>query len=181
MSLRSSILMAAWLCACTSGGVGQPNYILPFPEGQSHAVVQSFNGQYGHNGANAYAYDFSADAGSPVSAARAGIVVHVVESNPDAPLRQPQPGHENLIVIDHGDGTFGRYYHLTLNGADVQAGQRVAVGQLIGRSGNSGASFMPHLHFDVATGCYEYGCQTARFAFQGAEDDPLVEERMYAR
>jgi murein DD-endopeptidase MepM/ murein hydrolase activator NlpD len=146
------------------------HYILPFRPGEAHALVQGFDGPHGHSGVNAYAYDFSADIGTEIVATRAGVVVHVVESNADAQPRHPEPGHENVIVIDHGDGTFGRYYHLTRNGADVAVGARVMAGQMIGRTGNSGATFMPHLHFDVVRRCFEYGCQTVPFRFAGQPD-----------
>jgi murein DD-endopeptidase MepM/ murein hydrolase activator NlpD len=53
------------------------------------------------------------------------------------------------VFIEHVDGTVGRYFHLTRSGADVSVGQQVASGQRIGRSGNSGNSSAPHLHFDV--------------------------------
>ena len=107
------------------------------------------------------------------------IVVVAVEEHPNAEPRKPQPGNENYVVIDHGDHTFGRYYHLDQNGAEVVMGETVAAGQLIGRSGNSGATFGPHLHFDVTGGCFEWGCQTVRFRFSGVEDDPLVEGETY--
>lgn len=159
----------------------QPEYLLPFGPGSHHSLVQGFDGRYGHSGVNAFAYDFRAEIGTVVTAARAGTAIHVVESNEDSPPRQPRPGQENVIVIDHGDGTFGRYYHLTRNGADIQPGQKVKAGQPIGRSGNSGASFMPHLHFDVTEKCFEYGCPTVRFRFAGIEQQPLQEGASYSR
>ena len=42
----------------------------------------------------------------------------------------------------------------------VSVGQRVPAGQEVGRSGDSGASAGPHLHFDVTRGCPDWGCQT---------------------
>ena len=171
--------------ACTAPGVQRTpraaEYWLPFPPGQAHKVVQSFNGPYGHSDVNAYAYDFTADIGSEVTAARGGAVIHMVEFNPDALPRKPEPGKENVVVIGHGDGTFGRYYHLTQNGAEVDVGMRVRTGQTLGRSGNSGSSFMPHLHFDVTKGCFEYGCPTVRFKFEDIKDDPLIAGQSYSR
>jgi Peptidase family M23 len=42
-----------------------------------------------------------------------------------------------------------RYYHLQKGGAIAQLGQRVAAGAAIARSGNTGSSDTPHLHFDM--------------------------------
>lgn len=55
-------------------------------------------------------------------------------------------GHENGVWIRHADGTVLNYVHLTTNGAQVQVGEQVTQGQLIGRSGDSGCSIGPHLH-----------------------------------
>jgi murein DD-endopeptidase MepM/ murein hydrolase activator NlpD len=180
---QALVVLIGGLSACATGQPARADltYILPYPAGASHVVVQGFIGRYGHTDAVAFAYDFTADIGSPVTAARGGGVVHVVESNADSPPRQPQPGRENVVVVDHGDDTFGRYYHLTQNGADVSVGDHVAQGQAIGRSGNSGSSFLPHLHFDVTRGCHEWGCQTVEFSFADVTDDPLVERQSYAR
>jgi murein DD-endopeptidase MepM/ murein hydrolase activator NlpD len=173
--------LAALPTAANATPSGNIDYLLPFPPGQSHSLVQSFNGPYGHSGTEAYSYDFQAEIGSRVTAARAGTVIHVVESHPDAVPRHPEPGNENVIVIDHHDGSYARYYHLTRDGADVAVGAKVEAGQAIGRSGNSGASFMPHLHFDVTQGCFAFGCQTVRFRFLEIADDPLVAKRTYSR
>ena len=59
--------------------------------------------------------------------------------------------HENWVMVRHADETVARYIHLTTNGAVVDVGDVVVQGQLVGLSGNSGASSGPHLHFDVQT------------------------------
>ena len=56
---------------------------------------------------------------------------------------------DNLITVDHGDGTIGWYLHLRQGGSFVKPGQRVRQGEAIGASGNVGMSLLPHLHFDV--------------------------------
>ena len=55
----------------------------------------------------------------------------------------------NFIVILHSDGTTGEYFHLAQGSSVVRAGERVVRGQLIARSGNTGFTTVPHLHFGV--------------------------------
>jgi murein DD-endopeptidase MepM/ murein hydrolase activator NlpD len=114
--------------------------------------------------------------GSPVVAARPGVVVSVEERYRDGTRK---PGEENYVVVRHSDGTFARYYHLTTAGALVDSGAAVRRGELIARSGNSGASAGPHLHFDVTKGCARWGCQTIPIHFDNAGADSLVAGRWY--
>lgn len=58
-----------------------------------------------------------------------------------------QHGYGNTVVIDHGDGRQTRYAHLSE--PLVRAGDVVAEGQIVGKSGNSGRSTGPHLHFEM--------------------------------
>ena len=51
------------------------------------------------------------------------------------------------ITIDHGNGY--RTYYAHLNKATVRKGARVRRGDIIAQSGNTGLSFMPHLHYEV--------------------------------
>ncbi len=55
----------------------------------------------------------------------------------------------NLISIEHDDGTLGWYLHLQKGGSLVRVGEKVAQGQMIARSGHVGRSLAPHLHFQV--------------------------------
>ncbi|MEU1279757.1 transglycosylase family protein [Streptomyces sp. NPDC005805] len=54
------------------------------------------------------------------------------------------------VVIRHHDGRYSQYAHLSA--LNVRAGQQVAAGQRIARSGSTGNSTGPHLHFEVRTG-----------------------------
>jgi murein DD-endopeptidase MepM/ murein hydrolase activator NlpD len=166
--------------ACTPAAVRpaprSPTYVLPFATGTSADLLQGYEGPWGHEGHAAFSYDFQMPIGSVVRAARGGEVVHVVEGNADATRK---PGEENVLVVAHGDGTFARYYHLTRDGVLVGVGERVAQGQEVAHSGDSGASAGPHLHFDVTRGCYEWGCETIRIEFADVIENPLRQGASY--
>ena len=61
------------------------------------------------------------------------------------------PNVHNHVFVEHDDGTVGFYAHLQQRGILVEVGQQVESGQLIGYSGQSGAGWLPHLHFGVYT------------------------------
>ena len=61
-------------------------------------------------------------------------------------------GYGRYIVIRHDDGYESLYAHLLEDGADVKVGDYVKNGDVIGLSGNTGASSGPHLHVEISTG-----------------------------
>jgi len=105
---------------------------------------------YPHGGhRDQLAYDFEMPVGTPVIAARAGVVMKVRADLPDDG-KTPQSGQHNHIMIRHEDGTVAFYAHLKQNSLYVDVGDRVSQGQVIAHSGNSGnTQGMPHLHFGV--------------------------------
>jgi murein DD-endopeptidase MepM/ murein hydrolase activator NlpD len=124
-------------------------YHLPYAEGASYRVLQGFGSRFSHRGIEQYAIDFKMPVGTPVHAARGGIVARVVESNDKGCWEDGCGRFANFIVVMHSDGTTGEYYHLQKDGALVAVGDRVETGQHIGLSGNTGHTTMPHLHFAV--------------------------------
>ncbi len=153
-----------------------PEYLLPYGQKASYKVLQGYNGPWGHEGHSAFAYDFQMPIGTPVHAARSGKVVHLEDSHSDSTRKA---GEENVVIIRHDDGTYARYYHLTQKGVRVVIGDDVKQGQLIGLSGDSGASAGPHLHFDVTKGCFEWGCQTIKMDFRNVKENPLKQGVSY--
>lgn len=125
-------------------------YLLPLQQ-RSFRVDQGFGGGFSHNDPqNRYAVDFAADIGTPVLAAREGVVMQVENDFAKAGLnRERYGGRANFIRILHDDGTMALYAHLREEGALVRVGQRVRAGQQIGLSGNTGFTTGPHLHFVV--------------------------------
>jgi murein DD-endopeptidase MepM/ murein hydrolase activator NlpD len=123
-------------------------YELPFKKGLSSRVEQGYNGTFSHQGENSI--DFNMRIGSEVHAARAGIVIAVVQRFTENCWRDECRQMANYVLIYHNDGTIADYSHLQYNGARVAIGDSVQKGQLIAFSGNTGYTRGPHLHFD----CY---------------------------
>jgi murein DD-endopeptidase MepM/ murein hydrolase activator NlpD len=125
-------------------------YLLPLQQ-RALRIDQGFGGGFSHNDQqNRYAVDFAADVGTPVLAAREGVVMQVENDFEKAGLnRERYGGRANFIRILHDDGTMALYAHLKSEGAMVRVGQRVRAGQQVGLSGNTGFTTGPHLHFVI--------------------------------
>ncbi len=122
-------------------------YQLPCASKSKVLVMQGYNGQFSHQ--NKQALDFDMKLGSPVHAARGGVVVRVVEINNRGCADEVCAKYNNYVLIYHPDGSFAEYTHLKQYGGLVDEGDRVTDGELIGYSGNTGWSSGPHLHFVV--------------------------------
>ncbi len=147
------------------------SYVLPYPPPGSFLCSQGYvgyRGPYPHSSVFRYALDFNMPIGTLVTAARAGVVEFVEAGYPDG---YSGVDTENVVVIDHGDGTYSRYAHLTRNGALVRRGQSVKRGDPVGHSGSSGTP-LPHLHFDVTQACSTRECQTVPVCFSNTIAHP---------
>lgn len=114
-------------------------------------VEQGWGGGFSHRDAeNRYGVDFAAPYGTPVRAARAGVVMEV-ENGFDGGGRDRANdlGRANFVRILHADGSMALYAHLQRGGLRVRLGQRVAAGEPIGLVGATGFATGPHLHFAV--------------------------------
>lgn len=81
--------------------------------------------------------DLIAPRDTHVGAARAGVVVYAGRDG----------GFGKLVIVDHGQGVTTYYAHLRR--IEVALGERVGVGDDVGRVGSTGNSSGPHLHFEV--------------------------------
>jgi len=138
-------------------------YQLPFDAASEFLVVQGFQGDITHQGKNAIDWDMPE--GTPVRAARAGLVVDVAEDFTEGGQDPALKSRANFVKIRHDDGTIGNYVHLMPMGVSVQVGQRVNAGERIGFSGNTGYTSGPHLHFEVYSATRELGRRTIPVQF----------------
>jgi len=122
-------------------------YRYPLPwQGGPFRLTQGPNGKYSHNTPKGrYAMDIAMPEGTPITAARAGVVVSIEN---DQTGRGNNPSG-NYVRILHDDGTMSVYLHLKRRSIKVKEGQKVAQGALLAQSGNTGNSTGPHLHFVV--------------------------------
>ncbi|MGW2353257.1 transglycosylase family protein [Actinacidiphila glaucinigra] len=110
--------------APVSGGLGTP-----YHRSGSHWASGYHTGQ-----------DFTVATGTSVKAVAEGTVVEAGWGG----------AYGYQVVIRHDDGMYTQYGHLS--SLTVRAGQSVAAGRQIGRSGSTGNTTGPHLHFEVRTG-----------------------------
>ena len=124
-------------------------YQLPYLPGDRFIVTQAFNGTYSHQGSNQYAIDWEMPENTLVCAARGGVVVKAKDDSSQGGASIEFDRYSNYVLIRHDDGTLAQYCHLKKDSLAVTAGQRVATGEVIARSGSTGFSTGPHLHFCV--------------------------------
>eukprot|EP00850_Spirogloea_muscicola_P020156 SM000208S06326 [mRNA] locus=s208:224652:226584:+ [translate_table: standard] len=90
---------------------------------------------YFHNG-----IDIAVEEGTPITAASSGLVTY----------SDWKGGYGKTVCIDHGNGLSTLYAHCS--DLAVRPGQFVRKGQAVARSGNTGHSTGPHLHFEIHRG-----------------------------
>jgi murein DD-endopeptidase MepM/ murein hydrolase activator NlpD len=92
---------------------------------------------FAHEAAMHTGIDFRGEIGEPIHATAGGTVT----------IAGWTGGYGKLIEIDHGNGLATRYGHLSE--IDVEVGQTVRAGAVIGKLGSTGRSTGPHLHYET--------------------------------
>ncbi len=82
--------------------------------------------------------DLAAPTGTPIKACKSGTVTYAIAMNPT---------YGNYVVLDHGGGMTSLYGHMSK--ILVKKGQKVAIGEVIGKVGATGLATGPHLHFEI--------------------------------
>jgi len=126
-------------------------YQTPFAALTSHDITQGFNGRFSHHSDNSrYAIDIALPIGTYIAAARRGVVVMTEEKFVLGGVSSKYfLDKANSVMILHDDGTFAVYGHLLPDSIMVKPGDHVNAGDYLARSGSSGYSSGPHLHFVV--------------------------------
>ena len=102
-----------------------------------------------HIGRLRNAIDFIVPKNTPVLASAEGLVTLVKD---DSDIGGPDPSYwaySNFIAIKHLNSEFTRYDHLDYRSSEVRVGHYVHKGQVLGKVGLTGYTYIPHLHFQV--------------------------------
>ena len=125
-------------------------YRAPFAQAQRFTVTQAPPDVVTHaDPSSRNAVDIAMPVGTAIYAAREGLVINVAARHFKTGLKLQDMDEANFVQILHDDGTYAIYAHLQLDTVRVKPGQRVARGEYIANSGNTGFSSGPHLHFVV--------------------------------
>jgi murein DD-endopeptidase MepM/ murein hydrolase activator NlpD len=150
-------------------------YRAPFAVSSQYPVTQAYPDVVTHRTEDSrYAVDIAMPIGTDIFAAREGIVFDVSSDNFRNGLDPERDGPSaNVVQVLHDDGTYAVYAHLNWNSIRVRPGDRVARGQYIADSGNTGFSSGPHLHFVVLRNA---GMRTVSvpLSFEGADRTTIV-------
>jgi murein DD-endopeptidase MepM/ murein hydrolase activator NlpD len=113
----------------------------PFIVPAEGPITSRFGTRRSYNGGPAQSYhegiDYDAPPGAAVLAANDGQVA----------LAEPLTVRGNAVIIDHGLGVHSGYYHLAE--INVQEGQQVKKGDVVGKVGDTGLATGPHLHWEI--------------------------------
>ncbi len=164
---------------------------LMLPFSGKWTVWQGFEGQWTHQGAWKYAYDFiiTDEQGNshrhgghylgdyyayhkPVLSPVAGHVVKVINHLPDNPIGQVDRANNwgNLVIINDARGFFVEISHFAQGSIQVAEGAWVEPGTFLGLCGNSGYSPQPHIHLQVQL-AETAGAYTVPFSFVSYAND----------
>jgi len=161
-------------------------YELPYAAGFSSPVLQGYKGKFSHNNElNLHALDFGMPRGTPILAARAGVVIalrsDVTTGGIDPALLGTIDSAGNFVMVLHDDGTIGNYYHMRCGSITLKKGDVVQVGDPLGLAGSTGYSHpdYPHLHFVVRVPDQKnrYGRTTVPTLFRTREGVRLLKEK----
>ena len=118
-----------------TGPVGTETFI--WPANNHYLSGHNFSWRY-HPG-----IDIATQLGDPIYASDTGVVVFAGWNS---------QGYGNLVVLDHGNGWETLYAHLSQ--FNVDCGQAVYQGSVVGYAGSTGNSTGPHLHFEILNDTY---------------------------
>lgn len=143
MTSMSELAYASGISNISNTFVNDPNAAIQWPFTVGVPISYGFGMRSGrmHQGV-----DFTPGAGSPIQSIADGVVR--VASNSGG-------AYGVHVIIDHeidGQLISSHYAHMQYGTIQVQVGQQVTVGTILGRTGNTGRSFGAHTHFELLVG-----------------------------
>lgn len=121
---------------------------LPYLPGKQFKISQGFKGVYSHTGrGNIYAVDIAMPIGAYIVAVKDGIVADLSDGFSMGGPTNYFLDKANHVTVMHGDGSYAIYAHILYGSSAVKIGDKVKVGDVLARVGNTGFSTGPHLHF----------------------------------
>jgi murein DD-endopeptidase MepM/ murein hydrolase activator NlpD len=147
-SIQPELSISIDLGSSTTEADADHLYAVPFGGARARELIQGFDGADSHLASMRYSLDFAMPQGTPILAARAGIVFYLQDGFTTGRADPDFLERANLVVVAHSDGTMASYGHLR-RGLRASVGDTVGVGDLLGLSGATGFVGQPHLHFHV--------------------------------
>jgi murein DD-endopeptidase MepM/ murein hydrolase activator NlpD len=111
------------------------------PIAEQYGTTSPFGERRDYNAGTFFSYHAGQDFGAP-----AGVTV-TVPADGIVALAEPLQVRGNAVIIDHGQGVFSGYWHLSQ--ILVSVGQPVKAGDILGLVGNTGLSTGAHLHWEL--------------------------------
>lgn len=140
----------AWYLGDPKANPSTHEYSFPIDISLCPTITQGFNGRFSHqNVSSKFAVDIGANVGTDILTAREGVVMAVKDDYALGGIDDFFMDKANFVQVLHEDGTWALYAHILLGSAVVKVGDEVQVGDLLAKSGSSGYSSGPHLHFVI--------------------------------
>lgn len=153
--------------------------------------LRGLDGNFGEQKNDADENASAAGWGREIIAPAAGTVTYARNDVPDNPHPGKDPGlynglpdpimatAGNCVMIDHGNSEYSVIMHMQQGSVTVKAGEHVAAGQVLGKLGNSGNAFGPHVHYHLQSGPQLFHDQGLPFRFQNVDVAPLSRGRQF--
>src|SRR4030095_15994464 len=149
--------------------------------------LRGLDGNYAEQKNDADENASAAGWGREILAPAAGTVTYARNDVPDNPHPGNGPDNNwyktlpdpvmayygNCVIIDHGNSEYSVLAHMQQGSVRVKVAERVPADQVLGKLGNSGDAFGPHLHYQLQSGPQLFHDQGLPFRFQNIDDPQL--------
>lgn len=155
--LPSLVAAFGWLVPALAAA--EPPLHLPWTCDDAYPVTNGHQTS-SHTGNDAYAWDFGLPVGTDVRAPADGIVRLIKMNSSQGGCDGAYANDANYVVVDFDDGTEALLMHLQHNSSDLEVGDAVSQGDVVGKVGLTGWVCGAHLHFQIQSSCDSWWCQS---------------------